>query len=516
MDRSPSTLNVDILLHILFFVMHAGVIAVGGFHQGGLMPPMLYPGILVLAVLTLHRQHTAQPFFQTRLILIPSVFAVFVIFLCLLSEMHSLLWGFRIVSQFPVWVRVVWAQSVLLLLHPGFYPIVTSAGQSAVTVLRERGYFNRKLMITMLFFGLIMWLLRSQNIYSDGYDWIKHSTYPVNWTRYLREPLAVFLMRLSVLFGGWQPYLCITLLMIGSGIVSTWLIIQVFRDIVPRPYRTYCLALLISSAGYTQLFFGNIEIYGLLQLGLVFFLFSVVRYWRGRWPVWSVGLVYGLFLCLHLSSVWWGLCFLAIPWIKEYGKTNTRNILAQTGMMCGSAMAVSFAFALFVAQVGYQGNLGAMIDHFFSDQVLYVGSDGAMFHPWHAYLSWPYYLEQINEYFFLMPWFFPFLALLILGWKYQQTLTWEQCWFVGLCIFYAIYSVLWHADRPLSKDWDIFSGLTIPTVLTMGYLLMCMKIKREAKTYLFYQLIIFAGAYLIMQILFNHLEITPYWIMEAF
>ncbi|MDX9753369.1 MAG: hypothetical protein RBU29_05370, partial [bacterium] len=437
-----------------------------GAQSGGPTPFYLFPFLIVLGGLTLYRQSEAAPRFGFSLIWLPTAIAILTALFCLLNEMKGVFWGFRVPGMFPIWVRVVWVQGMLLLLHPPIFPPVQSFIHNIACRLHQRGYGGWKVLLPLAAVAMGMWLLRSQNVYSDGYDWIQHSFVPGNWTRYLREPLSVLLLRVSVVVTGWEPYLAITVVMIGAGLITFILMARIVRFALPPPYAGFTYALLVSSAGFTQLFFGNIEIYGLLQLGTACFIHAVFRYWQDDWAAWRVGAAYALLLCLHLSAAWWGLCFLAIPLVKRYSQEKPVCVTWDSVQMSLTTAGLGVLFALYIASVGHDGSLVQLWRHFTSVQVLYVGSDAAMFHPWQTYLTGAYYLTQINEFFFLMPGLFVLLPVILAAWKHRGRVTLQQAWFLAMAGFYCLYALVWHADRPIVKDWDLFSGLTIPMALS--------------------------------------------------
>ncbi|MBD3265651.1 hypothetical protein GF373_03195 [bacterium] len=499
----------DIAIHFVFFLGQVLILAWNDIGQSGFTPSFIYPfwaGIVLLTIV--RQQENASP---TRFGMVYTVMASLVLTFCLLNDMTRDFWAFGIHRYFPVIVRLVAVQGFLLFIHPQIFPLVARKVEQGICILRNRGYFVAKLPLLLLIIGLVAWLLRNQHITPDGHDWIVHSAYAGNWTRYLREPLSVFIFRSSVVFLGLPPYLSITLVTILAGLLASIILVIVIWKIFPAPLSGYVMALLLSCAGYTALFFGNIEVYALLQLGLAMFLFSTVKYWRDQWPGWVVGVAYALLAFMHLSAVWWFPCFLAVPFVRAKRMDNWSTVGKEMGKLLASFFAVSFCVVYLIALQGYGGNITAMLEHFTSDQVLYVGSDGAMFHPISTYFTWEYYLAMLNEYVYLMPGIV--LLLPILFWRAKQTAwnTKQNLWFIGLAGLYLAYSLVWHADRPLAVDWDIFSGLTIPAVILLGKMVQHSQIREEAKPYLLYQGVCFSASFLFLQILHNHLRVSPYW-----
>jgi hypothetical protein len=118
---------------------------------------------------------------------------------------------------------------------------------------------------------------------------------------------------------------------------------------------------------------------------------------------------------------------------------------------------------------------------------------------------------MLNEYFYLVPWMFVLAPVLVGGRVSWNAWGRQSAWIGALAGLYLLYSLLWHADRPLAKDWDIFSGVTLPLVLVCMVLVSRVKKNQQAIEYCLYQAIIFSGTYLLLQILRNHFRVTPYW-----
>ncbi len=528
MKQINNTLRTDLFIHLLCLAVQLCALIPSGFLQKGATLPLVYPCWLILAALTLHRQSESFAQYQSRLIYIPSILISILCGFCMINEMTRDFWAFALPRYNPVVVRIVWYQSCLLLIHPQIYPIIINGWNNAYNFLLERGYFGGKVWLTCAVVGVLMWLLRNQNLSPDGFDWLKHSLINKNWVNYLREPLGTFIFRLNVLFGikafHLAPYVSITLLTIICGFAATWLMIRVIEFAIDKPYRGLALASLISCCGYTQVFTGNVEIYALLQTGLALFLYSVIRYLRQEWPSWSVGIIFGGLFCLHLSAGWWLPAFLMLPLIKylhvkETDSTNfytnianitTKNLLGDASTMLAAFCIFTAAFWAFVLFYGYHGDFMALWNHFWSDQVMNVGSDAAMFRQASDFISFDYYLTMLNEYFYLGPCAAILICIVFSGQCIKCSWTPFLFWTILLAGFYFIYTVLWHPDRAFPADWDIFSGLTIPILLVFWQIIPKRATPKTAICYTGYQSIVFSGLYLLLQLLRNHIKISEW------
>lgn len=505
---------IDLIFHLLVFLIQLAILNVGQFHQNGSTPPFVYPFFLILAAHVLYRQHESIDFFQSRRILIPSILATLIFGFCLIVELGGTFWAFIIPRQFPVWVRIVWFQLLFILLLPSIYHkgivLITHVFSSLSESPRDR----INLIVFVIIFGIFLWLVRSHNITPDGYDWLRHSRVPKNWANYLREPLGTLLFRLSALAGQtwfhWVPHTSIAVLIISSGCMASCLLIFVVKRIFQVEFACLVFVLLLSCAGLTQVFAGNIEIYGLLQCFFSLYLFTVFFYLERGGGAWLPGFTFGLLFCIHLSAVWWLPSLLLLPLLKSIHKQKSLLLTKEILKIIVPCLVIILLFGAFVLFYRYEGNLQQLLEHFWSDQVMFVGADAAMFHSLSTFFTTDYYLTMFNEYIYLMP------GVLILGiiwlaaWPYWQRLTPLQLWLLVLTGPYIIYSMIWHPDRPYAMDWDIFSGVTIPVVLLLATLITRLKLSAACIQFILYQSVVFSFMFLSMQLLRNHTKITEW------
>ncbi len=517
MKPQISPLKADLLLHALLLAAQLLLLIPGGFLQKGTTPPWVYPAWMILSTVTLYRVSEVIAEYRTRRILVPAILSCVLYGLCLINEMTRDLWAFAQPRHFPVYVRILWYQTGLFLLHPRIYKRVDLLARNGFHFLRERGYFGPHIWVIALIAAIFMWFLRSQNISPDGYDWLEHSAYTGHWVRYLREPFGTFLFFLFVQFGAkvfhWAPYISITVLNILCGIAATLFLRRVFRYAVPEPFSGAALLLLLCSYGYAQVFVGNIEIYALLQTGLSIFLYAVVRYLEDEWPVWIPGFIFGALICLHLSTGWWLPVFLAVPFLKLQSGGSIGSPLRASGALIAGFWGFAIPFGLFVWLYGYGGDFKAMWDHFWGPQVMNVGADGAMFRSFSAFINFDVYLAMFNEYCCMIPG--GILLLFAIAASRFRVSPWTPfCQWTGLMTaLYLLYSVVWNPDRHFPADWDLFSALTIPAILLIAQWMARLPLRRETIFYLYYQATVFSGLYLLIQLIRNHVRITE-WPMD--
>ncbi len=510
-------LSTDILIHAILFGVTLLYLAADSFLQSGATPPLIYPFFLILATITIYRQHEQSHEYQSNIILIPSVIGIFIIGFCLINEMHRDYWAFSSPRQYPVVFRVLWYHAFFLLVHPGVYPKVWNSVAKGYFFLRERGYFHYKVWVLVLIACGVLWFLRSQNISPDGYDWLKHSVLEKTWAGYLREPLGMLIFRICVVTGqklfALAPYNTLTLVTFLCGFLATWLLRPVIKASLPQAFWGTTLAFVISCTGYTQIFVGNIEIYCLLHLGLAIYLYSAIRYCQSRHPAWLTGLLFGIFFCVHLSAGWWIPTLLILPFIKLWQYPCVKNLTWDISQMLISATIFVFVFWFFLLHYNFDGSLAAMWEHFTSDEVMLVGSDAAMFNPITTYVDMDFYIRMLNEYFFMLPGAIMLLVILVASWRCWPPLQPLQLWFLLFTAFYFVYTIVWHPDRKFPADWDIFSGLTIPAALFLCQLVANPKLSDQAKRYALYQTVVFGSMFVLWTLVRNHQKVTDWPIL---
>lgn len=487
--------------------------ALNGLGWEGSTPPFAYPFWIILATITIFRVKEQFANYQSVFIYIPLTLITLILGFCLINEIGAIFWAFYTPRWFPAWVRIMWYQSVILLLHPQIYHLITSQCSRAVTSLQQKGYFSSKIAITLLIAGILMWLLRNQNLSPDGYDWLKHSVYEKNWTRYLREPLGTFILRTWVFWGmhffHWAPHTAITILTICCGLLSSTLLYPVIKSLFGDEFSNPVFVFVLCTFGYAQVFTGNIEIYALLQLGLIIFLSALMQYKYKNVPAWRVGFWFGVLFCIHLSAGWWLPAFLLFPLLKHSWRDYSAW-LKDTVLASASMLIVCLGFGLFVLWYGYNSDISAIWAHFWSDQVMLVGTDAAMFRPVSDYSDPEYYYTMMNEYYFMFSGGCVLLITLIAAALQFKTPNKETAGFLILTVFYLIYSLTWRPDRHFPADWDLFSGLTIPLILLLSLFLVQSKLPKPAINYILYQCTVFSGTYAFLQILRNHLEVSEW------
>ncbi|HQP98184.1 MAG TPA: hypothetical protein PLY86_07010 [bacterium] len=478
------------------------------------LPSWLYLPLFLLYAVSLDARRQARPDFP-GIALFPALFVSFFTLFCLLNQLPVELWAFTIPNSFPLAVKAGWAVLVGLLLHPDIERRFFDALRYTVHFLEIRGYFGKKAWVTVVGALLFLWPFHSLNVSPDGYDWLLHSAYPDRWVNYLREPLSVLSYRGVALLGAWlvksSPMVSIAVLDYLCGVVAvSFLCFSINRLQEEKEERLLWLFAILSSCGFTQIFLGNIEVYALLTASFTLFLWTALRYRiNGKSPVW-VGLAFALMFLTHLSAAWWIPVFCSLPFLRSR-KADGQIFLSRDFLVLGlsSFLPVS-VFTVWLMYYGFGGDPGAMWDHFWGVQVMRVGTDAAMFRTASEIFSWSMANVLFNMYFYLSP--VACGLVLFLLWNHRLPHWNRRTAFLALLFIpYFIYGIAWRPDKKFPSDWDIFSGMTAPTLLFLLYWLECCVADRENRLAILRPLIVFSGSLAILQALYNHfLRITEW------
>ncbi len=335
--------------------------------------------------------------------------------------------------------------------------------------------------------GLLFWLARLRHLrWGDSYLLSVALSYPdlelrviYNW----QAPLTVFLHQRLWQFVagpllGWPVENVYAAVSILSGVIFVYLLLTFLERLGRTPLETAVLAGLILTTGSMQLFFGYVENYTLVSLGLLIMMFLAWRALRGEIrPLWPV-LALAIANSFHPSTVflWPGMCLLAwLCWRR--GRVSLGGGLLQTvlpPLLVGGGV-----FALM--ESGGHG-LAALLG---VDRP--GGGDGAWFVPlfeitteWQHYtmFSAAHLLDWSNIHFLISPFGLPLIAIILAAiYRFKLTI-FEQpadkdyALFLGsVSAMYLLLTWLWNPDYGGRNDWDLFAPAAFVYTLLAAYLL---------------------------------------------
>jgi hypothetical protein len=392
----------------------------------------------------------------------------------------------------PPWLGWLLALLVAALIIPAFNNIALKGLDWLWSVWP--GKYARPVWFALaaLLAGLLFWLARLRHLrWGDAYVLTVALAYDgpggpliYNW----QAPLTVFThQRLwqfvaNPLFG-WSPEDVYAAVSIICGMIFVYVLLTFLSQLERSPLETAVLAGLMLTTGSMQLFFGYVENYTIVSLGLLITLFLAWRALRGEvqpvWPVLALSLTNGF----HPSTVflWPGMLFLVWQCWKRQRVSLTAG-LWQTilpPLLVGGGV-----FALMEhGDHGLSALLGA-------DRP--GGGDAIWFVPllaattqWQHYtmFSVAHVLDWSNEHLLISPFGLPLILLSLITIyrfrltlfgpsKYDASLDKDYSHFLGVtAAAYLLFTWLWNPDYGGHKDWDLFAPSAFVYTLLAGYLL---------------------------------------------
>ncbi|GAB4443498.1 MAG: hypothetical protein Fur0044_39800 [Anaerolineae bacterium] len=338
--------------------------------------------------------------------------------------------------------------------------------------------------------GLLFWLARLRHLrWGDSYLLTRALSTPdlelrviYNW----QAPFTVFLHQRLWQFVanpllGWPVESVYATTSIICGMVFVYLLLTFTARLGRSPLESAVVAGLVLTTGSMQLFFGYVENYTLISLGLLVTLFLGWRALAGEIPlVWPV-LALSLTNAFHPSTVflWPGMWLLSwLCW--QRGRVSTIGAIWQIllpPLLVGASV-------LALMESGGHG-LAALLG---KDRP--GGGDGVWFVPlfeidpeWQKYqpytmFSAAHLLDWLNVHLLISPFGLPLLALILMArFRFDLTLfdrSAERDFGYFLAVMAAMYVLLtwlWNPDYGGRKDWDLFAPSAFVYTLLAGLLL---------------------------------------------
>jgi hypothetical protein len=403
-------------------------------------------------------------------------------------------WGLWPYTFLPGWLGWALALGAAMLIIPA----VSQAIRFTIYNLRFTPHASRltphALRTTLyafiaLFSGLLFWLGRIRHLrWGDSYLLTKALSTPdlelrviYNW----QAPFTVFLHQRLWQFVaepllGWPVEYVYATMSILCGIIFVYVLLTFTARLGRDRLESALLAGLLLTTGSMQLFFGYVENYTIISLGLLVTLFLAWRTLHGEIrPLWPV-LALSLTNAFHPSTVFlwpgmWLLCWLC--WRRGYVTLSGGlwQTLLPPLLVGGSVLALM--------ESGGHG-LSALLG---ADRP--GGGDGVWFVPlfqidpeWQKYqpytmFSAAHVIDWANVHLLISPFGLPLLILLLITNYHLLTSLFPQpadrdfASFLSLTsAMYLLLTWLWNPDYGGRKDWDLFAPSAFVYTLLAGYI----------------------------------------------
>jgi hypothetical protein len=406
------------------------------------------------------------------------------------------LWPFTFLPPWLGWLLALLAGALII---PAMAELVLAGLRFTIYDLRFTIYVSRFTFhvsrstlyaLISLFAGLLFWLARLRHLrWGDSYLLTQALSTPdlelrviYNW----QAPFTVFLHQRLWQFVadpllGWPVESVYATTSILCGIIFVYLLLTFAAELGRTRLESAILAGLVLTTGSMQLFFGYVENYTVISLGLLVTLFLAWRALRGQiQPVWPV-LALSLTNAFHPSTVflWPGILLLSwLCWRRRRvpaGAAVWQTVLPP--LLVGASV-------LALMESGGHG-LAALLG-----QDRPGGGDGVWFVPlfaidpqWQKYqpytmFSAAHLLDWLNVHLLISPFGLPLLAMTLAAvgrfrlTLFDQAADRDYGYFLALtAAMYVLLTWLWNPDYGGRKDWDLFAPSAFVYTLLAGYLL---------------------------------------------
>jgi hypothetical protein len=348
------------------------------------------------------------------------------------------------------------------------------------------GNKRRWFLIASVLAGVLFWLARLRHLrWGDSYMLSVALSYPdldlrviYNW----QAPLTVFLHQRLWQFAaapllGWPVETVYAAISIMCGLVFVYVLLNFMAQLGRTRLEAAILTGFIVSAASMQLFFGYVENYTIISLGLLATMYLAWRALQGQiQPVWPVA---GLAVtnAFHPSTVflWPGMWLLMWLYWRQ-GRITTGRAVFQLGL---PPLLVGLGVLALMESGGHGLDAFLGVDR-------PGGGDGLWFVPlfetstqWQHYtmFSTAHLLDWVNIHFLLAPFGLPLLLFISIGiYKFKPTLFQQPAdrdfalYLSVTAAMYVLLTWLWNPDYGGRKDWDLFAPSAFVYTLLAGYL----------------------------------------------
>ncbi len=347
-------------------------------------------------------------------------------------------------------------------------------------ILAWPGWLGRALPFAIAALSLIpFYLFRIRHLrWGDAYILSRAIPHPdVQLTYVWQAPLDVYLharlWQLANRLWGWpDPIPVYWIVSALCGAVFVWVVLRLAATLGRDRTERLLLVGLILTLGTMQLFFGYIENYSVMAVGVMVFIWLGLRTLRNDlalvWPATALAVTHAF----HPSTIILapGLLYLAYLLFRQ-GRASARRLLL--------SMAVPYVIVLTgVVALMTAGQHGV-------DALMSVDAPGGGDRRWLVPLfavttRWEHYtmfslrhaLDILNQQLLSAPAIWP--ALLLVAVFGRRALPREDVnfrWLVALALLYLLLTLVWNPDYGGQRDWDLFSPAALPASVLLVYVL---------------------------------------------
>jgi hypothetical protein len=238
---------------------------------------------------------------------------------------------------------------------------------------------------------------------------------------------------------------------------------------------------LVGTVGSVQLFFGYVENYSLISLGLLIFLGLGLRVVAGQAPLWSASLALAVTNAFHPSTVILWPAVLYLLWLTTQSRPSDLRLKRLLDVVLPPAVVATSVLSLMsLGNHGLRAFLGddrpGGGDHVWFVPLFEITTD----YQHYTMFSLGHLLDWLNLQFLVSGVAVGGL-LLLAGWRWRTKRAWfrrgervafERAVFLGVAsLGYTLLTWVWNADYGIRKDWDLFSPPAFAYTLLFAFLL---------------------------------------------
>lgn len=369
-------------------------------------------------------------------------------------------------------VRLLLAGAALVSLTPAA-ELVWAQGQKWT-----RGWRVRPSLVLAALALPVFWVGRLGHLrWGDAYIFANAISHPeVRLTYNWQSPLDLFghakLWALLNAAWGWdvqQTYAVVSCL---AGAAYVFVMVETLSAWGRSHSERLTALTLFLTLGSLQLFFGYVESYTVLPVGIILFLVLGLRFLRGQGALWPAATALAVTHSLSLSTLPLSLGLVYLVWRGHRGRGLSAERLA---LEAGAPLLLAALIVLSVMTAGGHG-IDALLSHDFPG-----GGDHSWFVPlfrvetrWQHYtmFSWAHLRDILNEQMLVAP--FSLAAVLgVLGLR-RKAVDWRDPSFRFLAVAagaYLFLTLVWNPDYGGRRDWDLFAPASFPLTALAAYLL---------------------------------------------
>jgi hypothetical protein len=341
--------------------------------------------------------------------------------------------------------------------------------------------------------GALFYVFRIRHLgWGDAELLIKALGDPHRITYIWQAPLDVFIHARGYQIGnalfGWQdPLPVYHILSALAGVAFVWVLFGVAALLGRNRTERFLSVGIVGTLGLMQLFFGYIENYPIMTLGVLLYAWTALRYLRGEIALVWVTTILALTHAFHPSTI---VLIPSLLYLVLFtAPIRSGNGEASQGVSKGDRLrldwrkllSVAVPYALvFAGVVALMTNGGHGLDALMGVDFP-GGGDRKWFVPlfevtteWQHYtmFSWGHLVDIVNQQLLVAPMVWPTLILIaIFAWRRIPKDEPVGRYFALMAGFYLLLTLTWNADYGGQKDWDLFSPASLPAALLLAWAL---------------------------------------------